>query len=58
MPLSSTSVWTCKYKRESIPLGSLQTPEDVANIAVWLVSPEADYITGVYVLTTGGQAIV
>lgn len=41
-----------------IPLGRLQTPEDVANIAVWLVSPEADYITGVYVLTTGGQTIV
>jgi NAD(P)-dependent dehydrogenase (short-subunit alcohol dehydrogenase family) len=42
----------------SIPLGRLQTPEDVANIAVWLASPEADYITGVYVLTTGGQTIV
>jgi NAD(P)-dependent dehydrogenase (short-subunit alcohol dehydrogenase family) len=41
----------------TIPLGRLQTPEDVANIAVWLVSPEADYITGVYVLTTGGQTI-
>jgi len=42
----------------TIPLGRLQTPEDVANIAVWLVSPEADYITGVYVLTTGGQTII
>ena len=42
----------------TIALGRLQTPEDVANITVWLVSPEADYITGVAVLTTGGQTII
>jgi NAD(P)-dependent dehydrogenase (short-subunit alcohol dehydrogenase family) len=40
-----------------IPLGRLQTPEDVANAVVWLASPEADYITGVALLTTGGQTI-
>jgi NAD(P)-dependent dehydrogenase (short-subunit alcohol dehydrogenase family) len=42
----------------TIPLGRLQTPEDVAACAVWLCSAEADYITGVYVLTTGGQTII
>ena len=41
----------------TIPLGRLETPEDVASCAVWLCSAEADYITGVFVLTTGGQTI-
>jgi len=42
----------------TIPLGRMQTPEDVADCAVWLASPQADYITGVALLTTGGQTIV
>ena len=41
-----------------IPLGRAQTPEDVADCAVWLASSQADYITGVAILTTGGQTIV
>ncbi len=42
----------------TIPLGRAQTPDDVADCAVWLASPQADYITGVAILTTGGQTVV
>ena len=42
----------------TIPLGRAQTPEDVADCAVWLASAQADYITGVAILTTGGQTVV
>ncbi len=42
----------------TIPLGRTQTADDVADCAVWLASPQADYITGVAILTTGGQTIV
>jgi 3-oxoacyl-[acyl-carrier protein] reductase len=61
---SGAKKWGLTYEQiieqtlPTIPLGRLQTPEDVANCAVWLVSPEADYITGVAILTTGGQTIV
>ena len=40
-----------------IPLGRLQTPEDVANLVVWLASGESDYVTGEAILTTGGQTM-
>jgi NAD(P)-dependent dehydrogenase (short-subunit alcohol dehydrogenase family) len=40
-----------------IPLGRLQTPEDVANLVVWLASSESDYVTGEAILTTGGQTM-
>jgi NAD(P)-dependent dehydrogenase (short-subunit alcohol dehydrogenase family) len=42
----------------TIPLGRMQTADDVADCAVWLASPQADYITGVAILTTGGMTIV
>jgi NAD(P)-dependent dehydrogenase (short-subunit alcohol dehydrogenase family) len=42
----------------TIPLGRAQTPDDVADCAVWLASSQADYITGVAILTTGGQTVV
>ena len=42
----------------TIPLGRMQTADDVADCAVWLASSQADYITGVAVLTTGGMTIV
>ena len=41
----------------TIPLGRLQTREDVACSVVWLASAESDYITGETILTTGGQTI-
>ena len=38
-----------------IPLGRLGTPEDVANVAVFLASSETDYMTGQAINITGGQ---
>jgi meso-butanediol dehydrogenase/(S,S)-butanediol dehydrogenase/diacetyl reductase len=43
---------------DPIPLGRLQTQEDVANSVVWLCSRESEYMTGECILVTGGQTIV
>lgn len=40
-----------------IPMGRLGSPEDVAAVAVFLASPEADYITGQVVHVSGGMYI-
>lgn len=40
-----------------IPLGRLQTQEDVAASVAWLCSRESEYITGECILVTGGQTI-
>ena len=39
----------------SIPLGRLETPEDVAKTVLFLASADADYITGVALEVTGGM---
>ena len=39
---------------ENIPLKRLGTPEDVAGVAAFLASPDADYITGTTVYVDGG----
>jgi 3-oxoacyl-[acyl-carrier protein] reductase len=39
----------------TIPLRRLGTPEDVANVVLFLVSPLASYITGVVVDINGGM---
>ncbi|MFP5336426.1 MAG: SDR family NAD(P)-dependent oxidoreductase [Actinomycetes bacterium] len=38
-----------------IALGRLGRPEDVANVTAFLVSPDADFVSGVTVPVTGGQ---
>ena len=43
--------------RASIPLGRLSTPQDIANAALWLVSDEAAFITGVALEVDGGRSI-
>ena len=40
-----------------IPLGRLQTQEDVAASVAWLCSRESEYVTGECILVTGGQTI-
>ncbi len=42
---------------DSVPLGRLETPEDVAKLVVFLASDEADYITGEAIEVTGGMLI-
>jgi 3-oxoacyl-[acyl-carrier protein] reductase len=42
------------YAPHAIPLGDFGTPQDVANIATFLVSPRARYITGTVSSVDGG----
>ncbi|MFA6216277.1 MAG: 3-oxoacyl-[acyl-carrier-protein] reductase [Candidatus Omnitrophota bacterium] len=41
-----------------IPLGTLGSPEDVANACLFLASGEADYITGQTLIVDGGMVMV
>jgi 3-oxoacyl-[acyl-carrier protein] reductase len=43
--------------REAIPLGRLGTPEDVAALAAFLASADADYITGQVLHVDGGMVM-
>jgi NAD(P)-dependent dehydrogenase (short-subunit alcohol dehydrogenase family) len=40
-----------------IPLGRIQTPEDVANLVAWLASSESDYVTGQAINIEGGTEV-
>ncbi len=40
-----------------IPYGRIGDPEDVARVAVWLASDEADYMTGTTVFMDGGMLL-
>lgn len=42
---------------ESIPFGRLGTPEEVANVALFLASPLAGWVTGQTVVVDGGQLL-
>jgi 3-oxoacyl-[acyl-carrier protein] reductase len=48
---------TIKSFEERIPLGYLASPEDIANIAYFLCSPENNYITGQTLIADGGYTI-
>ncbi len=39
---------------KSVPAGRTGTPEDIGNLAVWLASDEAGYVTGAYHVIDGG----
>lgn len=41
----------------SIPMGRAGKPEDVANLAAFLASPDSDYLTGTVIRIDGGLAI-
>lgn len=46
-----------KIYEERIPLGRVGTPEDVAKVALFLVSDDAAYLTGVVLPIDGGASI-
>ncbi len=41
--------------RAMISLGRLGEPEDIANVTAFLVSSDADFVSGVTIPVTGGQ---
>ena len=43
--------------RSVVPLGRLQTAEEVAGVTAFLCSPEADYLTGTVLLADGGCSL-
>jgi len=40
-----------------IPYGRIGQPEDIGNLAVWIASDEADYITGTTIFADGGMTL-
>ncbi|MGH3374162.1 MAG: SDR family oxidoreductase [Actinoallomurus sp.] len=40
--------------REQVPLGRAADPREVAHAVVWLLSPEASYVTGSHLVCDGG----
>ena len=59
------SVWNQKWKQDSmavnemlgreVALATLGTPVDIANLALWLASPVANFTTGSIFVSDGGQ---
>jgi meso-butanediol dehydrogenase/(S,S)-butanediol dehydrogenase/diacetyl reductase len=45
-------------KVAQIPLGRIETPEDVAGVVAFLVSPDGAYITGQTIVVDGGMLLV
>ena len=60
------SVWEKKLSEDpasvqsmlerEVPLRKLGSPQDVANLVVWLASDDASFVTGTIVTTDGGQS--
>ena len=55
--ISSYSQKEREERERQIPLGRIGKPEDVANVALFLASDSANYITGEVILVTGGLYI-
>ncbi|GHA79393.1 SDR family oxidoreductase [Pontibacter akesuensis] len=55
------SVWETEQGRKDmltlIPYGRIGEPEDIARVAVWLATDEADYITGTTIYVDGGMTL-
>jgi acetoin reductase-like protein len=46
------------HKVSQIPLGRIESPEDVAGVVAFLVSPDGAYITGQTIVVDGGMVLV
>jgi 3-oxoacyl-[acyl-carrier protein] reductase len=46
----------CRFAEENIPMGRFGDPEELANLAVFLASPRAGYITGTATPVDGGMS--
>jgi 3-oxoacyl-[acyl-carrier protein] reductase len=46
-----------KQFQDSVPLGRLSTPQDIANVALFLASDEAAFLTGNVVEVDGGRCV-
>jgi glucose 1-dehydrogenase len=57
----NTSAWDTPEAYKSlmtlIPYGRIGEPEDIGRVAVWLVSDQADYITGQTIFVDGGMTL-
>ena len=55
------SVWSTEKGMKDmltlIPYGRIGEPEDIAKVAVWLATDEADYITGTTIYVDGGMTL-
>jgi NAD(P)-dependent dehydrogenase (short-subunit alcohol dehydrogenase family) len=57
-PLAAPLVAAIKAsERQVAPAGRVGAPKDVANLALFLASDEADYVTGELIFVDGGLAI-
>ena len=52
--LGMTSEEFTRQRKASVPLGRMETPEDVANVIGFLASPKASYMTGQALSVDGG----
>ncbi len=55
-----TTAQVAKVQKEfasKIPLGRMGTPDDIARVALFLVSPAAAYMTGSTVVVDGGRLL-
>jgi meso-butanediol dehydrogenase/(S,S)-butanediol dehydrogenase/diacetyl reductase len=53
--LPTGEVW--RQRTASVPMGRPQHPQDVANVALFLSSPAADYMTGQSLNIDGGLVL-